>query len=63
MVKGDMLVYLARWNWMLGSFLTFIIGRTTLAGYVPTLNRTRKSQKKLNNLKGCKERTTRTITN
>ena len=46
MVKGDMLVYLARWDWMLLSILTFIIGRTTQAGYVLALKRTRKSKNK-----------------
>ena len=46
MVKGNMPVYLARWDWMLVFILTFIIRRTTPARYVPALKRTRKSQKK-----------------
>ena len=46
------------------SILTFIIGQTTPTRYVPALKRTRKSKKKrLDNLKGYKEGTRRTITN
>ena len=38
--------------------------RTTPAGYVPALKRTRKSKKKrLDNLERCKGRTRRTLTN
>ena len=46
MVKGNMPVYLARWDWMV-FILTFIIRRTTPARYVPALKRTRKSKKKI----------------
>ena len=45
------------------SILTFIIRRTTTAGYVPALKRTRKEKKRLDNLNGYKERTRMTITN
>ena len=40
-VKGVMLVYLARSDWMLYSFSHLILGRTTPTGYVPALKRTR----------------------
>ena len=45
MVKGNMPVYLSRWDWMLVFVLTFIIRRATPARYVPALKRTRKSKK------------------
>ena len=62
LLKGSMLVYLATSDWMLVSILTFIIGRTTPAGYVPALKRTRKSEKGLDNPKENRERTWKTIT-
>ena len=55
MVKGDIPVCLARWDWLLVSILTFIICRTTPSGYVPALKRTRKSKARLDNLKGKME--------
>ena len=62
-VKRVMLVYLARWDWMLVSILTFNIWQTTPAGYVPERKRPRESQKRLDTLKGYKKKTIRTITN
>ena len=44
------------------SILTFIIGRTAHAEDVPALKRTQKSKKRIDNLKGNKDRTRRTIT-
>ena len=44
--RGHMLLHLAGGDWMLASLFTFIIRRTTPAGYVPALKRTRKAKKK-----------------
>ena len=61
--SGHAGIFLSRWDWMLSSILTIIIGRTTSAEYVPALKRTWKKKERLDNLKGQKERTRKTITN
>ena len=53
--RGHAGIFIARLVWMLVSILTFIIERTTPAGYVPTLKRTRKSKTRLTINKGRKK--------
>ena len=47
MVKGDMLVYLAKSDWRLVSILTFIFGRTTEAGLCANAKKNTEKQKEI----------------